>query len=158
MIGFDFSGDVAGFGLHGELAANFMEKSDDYQQLLVGSDYTLNNGLFLMTEYYYNGKGKQSDTDYDVNSWMDMFGVYGENLGQNYIYSGLSLPTGDYLTCSSFIIMNMNDKSAIIMPWFDVLIGNDITLTATAYIPIGSTTSEFGGYGYGGMFRVKAFF
>ena len=158
MAGFDFSGDVAGFGLHGEIASNFMEKSKDYQQLLVGSDYTLNNGLFLMAEYYYNGKGKKSDSEYDINSWMNMFGIYGENLGQNYLYTGLSLPTGDYLTCSNFIIMNLNDNSAIIMPWFDILVGNNITLTATVYIPLGSNSTEFGGYGYGGMFRVKAFF
>ncbi len=158
MAGLDFSGSIMGVGLHGEFAVNFMEKSKNYQQYLVGADYTLSNGLFLMAEYYYNGKGESASSDYTLNSWMNMLGSYGENLGRNYLYAGQSLLVGDYLTCSNFVIVNADDKSAIVMPWFDFLFGDNVTLTTSIFIPIGDSKSEFGGYGYGGMVRLKAFF
>jgi hypothetical protein len=158
MLGFDFSGSLAGIGLHGELAYNFIESEESYGQYLFGADYTFENGLFLQAEYYYNGKGSNSISDYSINGWMQMLGENGENMGQNYLYSGQSLPVGDYLTCSNFIIINFDDKSGLIMPWFDVLVGDNITITATGFIPIGENDSEFGGYGYGGMLRLKAFF
>lgn len=158
MLGFDFSGSILSVGVHGEASVNFMETSENFQQYLVGADYTFSNGIFLMAEYYFNGKGENSSSDYTMNSWMSMLGEYGENLGKNYIYAGQSLPIGDYLTYSNYVIVNTNDKSAMIMPWFDFLFGDNITLTNSIFIPLGESNSEFGGYGFGGIVRLKAFF
>ena len=92
LVGLDLSGSIFGAGLWSELAYNFKTENGggmDYGRYLVGMDYTLNNGLYFMTEYYYNEKGKEDYSDYNMNDWMWSFGQY----------PGLSDRQGYYMLC-----------------------------------------------------------
>jgi len=93
-----------------------------------------------------------------MNDWMAFMGPYGENLGRFYVYVGESMPIGDYITWSNFLLFNINDKSGMLYPWFDFSLGDNTVLNVVAYLPFGRKGTEFGEYGFGGMVRIRVFF
>lgn len=92
VAGGGFSGQLLGCGVWGEGAFHFREDQSDYSQWLVGVDYTLENGLYLMDEYYFNGLGKSNAASYQFGDWMRLLSAAGENLGRQYLYSGVRYP------------------------------------------------------------------
>jgi hypothetical protein len=162
LAGLDISGSLWGIGLRSESAYNFSAGHNggkDFGRYVAGIDYTFDNGLYLMAEYYYNGKGKNDYKEYNINDWMNSFGAYAENLGRQNLYIGQGFPPiTDNLTWTNFMLLNLSDKSGIIYPWFDLNLGDNSVLTLTAYIPFGKKETEYGGYGFGGMARIRAYF
>ena len=162
LVGLDLAGSVLGVGVWSELAYNFKTENSgakDYGRYVVGIDYTLNNGLYFMTEYYYNERGKEDYSTYDMNDWMWSFGQYAENLGQHYLNIGQGFPViGNNLNWMNFVMINLNDKSGIVYPWFNLSLGDNSEMAVTAYIPFGDSESEFGGFGYGGLVRLRIYF
>ena len=50
-------GEIAGAGIWAEGAWNQLEKNDDFAEFVVGTDYTFENGLYILMEYLNNGNG-----------------------------------------------------------------------------------------------------
>ena len=161
LIGFDFSGSLLGIGLWGEMAYKFSTSkggSRNYGNYVLGFDYTFQNGLYVMSEFYHNEKGKANYLDYNMNDWMAYMGPYAENLGRYYVYVGESMSIGNHITWSNFLLLNINDRSGMVYPWFDFSLGDNTVLNAVAYIPFGRKETEFGEYGFGGMIRIRVYF
>jgi hypothetical protein len=162
LIGLDLSGSIFGAGFWSELAYNFKVEDkggENYGRAVIGMDYTLNNGLYFMTEYYYNEKGKDDYADYDMNDWMWSFGQYAENLGKHYLNIGQGFPViWNNMNWLNFLMINLNDKSGIIYPWINLSLGDNSEMALTAYIPFGDEQSEYGGFGYGGLIRLRIHF
>lgn len=162
MVGLDLAGSVFGLGIYSELAYNF--KTDDkgrkdYGRYLVGLNYTLNNGLYFMAEYYYNERGKDDYKDYNMNDWMAYYGQYAENPGQNNLFIGQGFPTiGNNLSWTNYILLNLDDRSGMVYPWLTLSAGDNTEISATAYIPFGKKGTEFGGFGFGGLARIRIYF
>jgi len=162
LVGLDFSGSIFGAGFWSEIAYNFKTEDsggENYARAVIGMDYTLNNGLYFMTEYYYNEKGKDDYSEYNMNDWMWSFGQYAENLGQHYLSIGQGFPPiGNNLSWMNFVMFNLSDKSGIVYPWLNLSLGDNSEMALTAYIPFGDEQSEFGGFGYGGLARLRIHF
>jgi hypothetical protein len=162
IVGFDLAGSVLGAGIWAELAYNFKtgkKGGGDYGRYVAGLDYTLNNGLYFMAEYYYNEKGKDNCNDYDMNDWMQSFGQYAENLGRHNLFIGQGFPViANNLNWTNFVLLNLSDKSGMVYPWFTLSVGDNSEISGTAYIPFGKKESEFGGYGFGGLVRIRIYF
>lgn len=162
MVGLDLSGSVLGIGIYSELAYNFKSNdsgNENYGRYLLGLNYTLNNGMYLMAEYYYNEKGKKDYKDYTLNDWMASYGQYAENLGQNNLFIGQSFPTiGNNLTWTNYMLLNLDDKSGMIYPWLTYSAGNNTEISSSVYIPFGKKGTEFGGFGFGGLARIRVYF
>ena len=158
LWGGDFSGEMLGLGVWAEGAYNIMEISEDFGQYLVGTDYTFENGLYFMGEYYRNGLGKSEKDEYDFNDWLRLLSSKGENLGQDYIYAGEMYPVTELLSWSNYLILNINDKSGMLFPWFDYSLNDNTEIILVGYIPFGENRTEFGEFGRGGFVRVRVYF
>ena len=157
LFGVDFSGQVLGLGVWGEGARNVMEDSDNFGQHLLGADYTLENGLYLMGEYYKNGLGKTDKKHYDFNDWMRLLGDEGQNLGKDYLFFGERYPIGELWTWANYLVINLNDTSGVFFPWFDYSLGDNTELSFVGYIPFGKRETEFGEFGIGGFARIRVY-
>lgn len=182
MVGFDFSGALGSIGIWGEFAYNYYMDMDyknydllysgvfefpdnlrlfdrnDYQQYLLGADYTFENGLYFITEYYHNGLGKSAMTQYSFDNWLRLMGPDGENLGKEYFFIGQSYPFWELLNWSNYLIYNASDKSLIFFPWFTYSLNNETELIFSGYMPFGKELSEFGSFGSGGFLRLRYYF
>lgn len=158
LVGGDFSGGLFGLGFWGEGAYNKMEMSDNYGQYLVGTDYTFENGLYLTSEYYRNELGKSDKNDYTLADWVRLFSAEGENLGQDYLFAGQRYPISELWNWSNFALINLNDKSAVLFPWFDYSYNDNTEIMFVGYLPVGKKETEFGEFGYGGFARIRVYF
>jgi len=158
MFGLNFSGPVLGIGTWFEMAINKMEISPDFTQFVAGVDYTFDNELYLITEYFRNGKGKTDYKKYSFNNWMNLLGTKGENLGKDYLYLGGSYPITELIDWKNYIILNLNDESGMLYPWFDYSFNDNTVITLVGYIPFGKDETEFGSFGIGGFARIKVYF
>jgi hypothetical protein len=158
IIGADFSGELLGVGIHGEGTYTQNKIDDNYATGLIGIDYTSDAGLFMMSEYYFKGNGIGSAQNYGFSDWMRMLGSSGENLGKEYFYSGMGYPVTELTNASLYLIGNLSDKSIIFMPWLDTSVSDNVELIMAGYFPAGDELTEFGGFGNGGFFRIRAYF
>ena len=158
MLGADFSGSIAGMGIWGEAAYNFMESSKEYGQYLAGADYTFMNGLYFMVEYYRNGLGESTSDTYSFAQWMRMLGSEAENLGKDYLYIGQLYAIGELVNWSNYFMINLNDGSGMVFPWFDFSLNDNTTLILVGYIPFGKKGTEYGEFGMGGFARARIYF
>ncbi len=158
LFGGDFSGELFGLGFWAEGAYNKMKISEDYGQYLTGADFTFENGLYLTAEYYRNELGKSDKKDYALSDWMRLFSASGENLGQNYLFAGQRYPVSELWNWSNFALINLDDKSAILFPWFDYSFNDNTEIILVGYLPLGEKETEFGEFGYGGFARVRVYF
>jgi hypothetical protein len=158
LLAADASGTMKGIGVWFEGAYNDPEFTDSYSQFLIGADYTLESGLYLITEYYSNGKGVAGKTEYDLQRWMDFLGAAGENLGQHFLFVGQTYPLTDLLTGSNFTIVNLDDGSAVVYPYFEYSLSDNAVLTLIGYLTLGKSDSEFGAFGSGAILRGRLYF
>ena len=158
LFGGDFSGELLGLGVWGEGAYNQMEDSKNYGQYLIGIDYTFENELYVMAEYYKSERGESNKDHYDLNDWMRLLDADGENLGRDYLFLGERYPLTELWNGSTYLLANINDESGIIYPWFDYSFNDNTELNFVGFIPFGEKETEFGESGVGGFARVRVYF
>jgi len=157
LFGFSFSGALLGIGIWSETAFNKMSESEDYYQGIIGADFTFENGLYLMSEYYYNELGQQDENDYEFADWMNLF-TNGTNLGRDYFYLGESYSLAELIEWSNYIIVNLNDKSFTYTPWLSFSLNDNVDFDLTANIPYGNDDSEFSQFEENIAVRLKVYF
>ena len=157
LIAFSFSGALFEIGTWSETAFNKLSDSDNYFQGIIGADFTFENGLYLMSEYYYNGLGEQDESDYQFADWMNLF-ADGTNLGRDYLYLGESYPIAELIEWSNYLIVNLNDKSFTYTPWLSFSINDNVDFDLTANISYGNDHSEFSQFEENIAVRLKVYF
>jgi len=157
LLGFSFSGALLGIGIWSETALNKMSGSDDYYQGIIGADFTFENGLYFMGEYYYNELGEKDESDYEFTNWMNLF-TSGTNLGHDYLYLGESYSIAELIEWSNYIIVNVNDKSFNYTPWLNFSLNDNVDLDIIANIPFGEDDSEFNKFDANIAVRLKVYF
>ncbi len=158
QYGSDVSGQLFGLGVWAEAAYRTGNEIDDYLQLLAGSDYTFENGLYFMAEYYRNNNGQTDRDDYTFDDWANYLEGTSESLGRDYGFAMIQYPLTELMNGSFYASYNLNDGSAILYPWVDFTLGDNIETDIVLYIPIGSKNSEYGVSDVGGLLRIRAFF
>jgi hypothetical protein len=155
LLGLDFAGEVFyDIGWWGEIAVinpryDGMELSDTdslYLQVATGFDYTFDNEIYFMAEYYYNGIGETDYKDYDVNSLLRTSAGEMSGFAQNYLATMLSYSFLDNYKFSLFSITNLDDISDVIVPELEYIFHSNISMKLNSSIFIGSSSrTEFGG-------------
>ncbi|MGL1935646.1 MAG: hypothetical protein OCD01_11520 [Fibrobacterales bacterium] len=153
ITGFDLAGDIFdGIGIWFEGAyknrifsgQSIFETDSAYVDIDAGFNYTFDNGIMAMVEYYYNGLGKESASEYTSGDFMNMFSGEMTGLGQSYTLTSLSYDFLDFYKGSINSIMNVNDQSFTLLPILSYSWNSDVTLSVGANIFIGELESEFG--------------
>jgi len=159
MAGGDFSGELLGLGVWGEGAYNFMEMSDDYFEGLLGTDYTFENGFYLLNELYINGQGEADYRDYDFNDWMRYLTAETKALCRGQWYLFASCPATDLLTVGGSIVTSLSDGSLVLVPTIEYNASTNLDITFFGNIYIGEEGKAFSSaLGQGGLLRARYYF
>jgi len=155
LFGVDFVGEVFyDIGWWGEIAVinprysgmNFSDTDSLYLQIATGFDYTFDNEIYFMAEYYYNGVGDRDYKDYDVNSLLRTSAGEMSGFAQNYLATMLSYSFLDNYKFSLFSITSLDDISDVLVPELAYDFHENISMELNSSIFIGSSSrTEFGG-------------
>ena len=155
LLGVDFSGQIIGeIGIFGEgvfvnhkySGLEYTDIDSSYFQTTVGFDYTLDNGIYFMGEYHYNGLGKNDMDNYNVTDLINLYSGEMSGFGTNYIFFMAKYDFFDNYIFSINNLFNIDDKSGVIMPNLEYLFSEDISITINSSIFIGDRKkSEYGG-------------
>ncbi len=159
IVGFDFVGELLGFGVWGEGAYNIMENDGDFHEFIVGGDYTFDNGLYTLIEYHRNSQAKSNSEEYDLNDWMRFFTGEAKTISHDQVYSFVRYPVNDLLSVGSSFIVSISDKSAAIVPTIEYSLFENIDLTLIANFYTGEEGTAFSSsLGNGGFVRARVYF
>ncbi len=158
QFGADISGQLLGLGVWAEGAYRQSDDLDDYGQILGGMDFTFENGLYLMGEYYYNESGESTSDDYTFDDWTNLLEGVTESLGKHYGFAMIQYPLTEIVNGSLYTLYNASDGSAMLYPWIDFTLGDNIETDIVLYLPIGRDNSEYGTPDTGGMIRLRVYF
>lgn len=124
-VGLEFSGSLLGLGVWFEGNYNQMEIEKDFYRAVIGADYTLNNGLYVMGEVLYNERA-EADTPYPPHDWLAYL-AYGEPIVRWWYLAGLGKDISD-LTMGSLYIFATPDGSWVLNPRLDISIAQNADL------------------------------
>ncbi len=152
-------GEVFGLGVWSELTFNIMERSDDYFEGLAGLDYTFENGLYLLTEYYRNEQGKNDEQKYTLTDWLGFFIGETKVMSRDHLFLNIRFPATDLLTVSGSVITSLNDGSVVLIPTAEYNFSDNLDMTLMGNIYIGSEGKAYSDkLGSGGMVRLRLYF
>ena len=182
MAGTAFSADIAGMGLHGEYAYNrlnnpafsiqkpegikmpfFPEQTvrftsgEHYIEYLLGIDYTFDNSLFVMAEYFHSDFGKEKN-ELVFNDFIQYISGTTRSLNRDYLFFQAMYPVTDLTTSTAFIISNLNDQSTVLNFQLSTTLGNNIETDILGSWFVGDEDTEFGAQKAAARIRLKVYF
>ncbi len=165
MAGADMAGQVFDVGVWAEGAWNnpvydeYTKTDSAYFQADAGLDYTFENGLYVLGEYFYNGLGKNDPDKYSGNDLINMFSGEMPGFGRNYAMAGLRREFFIKYNFSVFSLTNISDGSFMLLPMVEYSFSDNISVELRGQAPIGDgKKSEYGSY-YGSLgMGVKGYF
>lgn len=102
LWGASTAGELLGLGLWAEYGYNRMQKSKDFYELVIGSDYTFDIETYVMVEYYRNSLGKMDYKQYTINDWMRFFATEQKAISRDQVYTYIQHPASDLLSVGAF--------------------------------------------------------
>lgn len=179
MTGADFSADIAGMGIHGEYAFNHLSHLNyiyepqfeiifsnnrpgnfslgHYIEYLIGLDYTFNNSLFVMAEYFHSDFGRKKE-DQTFNDFVRYLSGSTRSLGRDYLFLQAMYPLTNLITAGVFSITNIDDKSSALNLQFSTTLGDNVETDIMGSVFFGDPDTEFGIQKGAGRLRIKVFF
>lgn len=137
QAGLAFAGDAWLFGVRGEVVV----LSGSRQMLvMLGSDYTFDNGVGLSAEYFYNGLGQSRSANYD---WTSYYAGAIPALARDYLYLGTNKILDELTTVNFSLLANLNDESFIFYPSYARSLAQNLDIYLQASIVGGRVGSEF---------------
>jgi hypothetical protein len=159
MFGFDFNGELFGFGCWSENAYNKIKSSPAYWENVFGVDYTFSSGWYMMAEYFHSEIGEIKSDLYDFNDWLRYLSAEIKSLSRHQVYGYTLYPLTDLLNVGGSIIYGISDRSSLIIPTIEYSIDDNIMLTCFGSVYTGRDGSiSSHNMGPGGLIRLKAYF
>jgi hypothetical protein len=159
LFGGEMAGELLGLGVWSEFGYNIMTSHYDFWEAVAGTDYSLNDGTYLMAEFYHNGLGKDDYAEYDLNSWMRFFLAESKSVSRNNLYVYGEHPLTDLLTINNSIVTSLSDQSLALVPGLGYSLFQDVQLTVFISVNTGkSGTAYDSDQGSGGILRLRAYF
>jgi hypothetical protein len=159
LLGASTAGELFGFGVWAEYAYNWMEISEDFYELVVGTDYTFNFQTYLMIEYYRNTLGKTDSTQYSLNDWMRSLAMEQKSITRDQVYVFIQHPATDLLNVGVSTIYSLSDKSMALVPTLNYSFSDNVEIFAYLNFNFGAEGKVFSRkMGNGGLIRVRVYF
>lgn len=182
MTGVAFSAEIAGIGVHGEYAYNHLTSLDfhitsqdglipyilpddvsrftsggDYTEFLAGIDYTFENSLYILAEYFHSDFGKKND-ELVFNDFLQYLSGTTRSMNRDYLFFQAMFPVTDLITSTAFVISNLNDKSNVLNFQVSTTLGNNVETDLLGSWFMGDDDTEFGAQSAAGRLRLKVYF
>ncbi len=158
LYGGSIVGELAGAGLWIEGAWNQLENQEDFFEAAIGTDYTFENGLYIIMEYLRNENGVSNKENLDINHYLQYFNGETHSLMQDYLFGFLNYPLNDFIQVGLLGFGNLNDNSAAINPQILWNLFQDVDMTIMYSHFIGDNNSEFGVQDWGWRIRLRGYF
>jgi hypothetical protein len=159
LLGASTAGELLGWGVWAEYAYNWMENSEDFYELVVGTDYTFNFQTYLMIEYYRNTLGKTDYEQYNLNDWMRMITLEQKAISRDQIYALIQHPATDLMSVGISTIYSISDNSFALVPTLNYSFSDNVEIFAYLNFNFGKEGKVFArNMGNGGMIRARVYF
>lgn len=159
LFGLSTAGELLGVGTWLEYAYNKMEKSKDFYELVVGTDYTFDFETYVMVEYYRNMLGKTDYKKYNLNDWMRSYALEQKAVARDQLYTLLQHPVSDLITLGSSFIYSISDNSLAIVPTLNYSFSENMDIIAYLNTNTGKEGTVFSkNSGDGGIVRARIYF
>jgi hypothetical protein len=159
LLGGSTAGEVLGLGVWAEFAYNWMERSRDFHELVVGANYTFDVQTFVMLEYYRNTLGKANAGGYDLNDWMRFYAAEQKAIARDQLYLLVQHPATDLLEVGVQAAVCLSDSSLALVPTLRYFLSDNVDVFAYFNINLGKEGSVFArSMGEGGLLRVRVYF
>ena len=139
-LGLEFSGEFLGLGIWFEGNYNWMENEDDFPRAVVGLDYTLRSGLYLVMEGLLNGRG-EANAPYPVEDWLANI-AYGEPVGRSWVLAGIKYDLFELLS-GSIYTFSAPDGGFMVNPRLNYCLAQNADLTVFGAVTLGKDDSQF---------------
>jgi len=187
ILGADFVGELLGLGVWGEYAYNKVKIDDDekqayfnafasllslssfpyrpmqitqdYYELVLGSDYTFDFQTYIMCEYYRNTSAKSDYKRYNFNDWMQYLFAETKSITRDQVYLLVKHPITDLIDIGGSYIISLSDNSSAFIPMvtYNVFENVDLSLFGNYYFGK-KGTAYASNLGNGGIFRLRVYF
>ena len=134
-----------------------LDVDDNFGEVVLGTDHTLNNGLYLMCEYLHNSLGADKD-DLQFDHYMYNYSGETHSLMQNYIFVMGMYNLTDYIASSIVVFGNLDDNSYILAHQIDWEVFEDVVVGVWVSQSIGDEDTEFGIQNRAVRFKIRAYF
>ncbi len=158
LLGGSLVGEMLEWGVWLEGAQNTLAGDDDFDEVVVGTDHTFDNSLYVLFEYLHNGNGMAEKGELTFDAYVRSFSGETHSLMQDYGFLYLMHPSFDYVTLSAIAIANFNDGSGSFGPQIDWNIFEDTTVSCQSTWYIGADDTEFGLQDWGLRLRLLSNF
>jgi len=159
MLGGSTVGELVGLGVWAEYAYNWMAKSDNFYELVVGTDYTFDFQTYVMMEYYRNTLGKSDYKDYDINDWMRVLAAEQKALCHDQAYVFVQHPATDLLSVGLQTVYCISDNSVAFVPTLIYSLSDNVEVFAYLNFNLGKQGTVYGkNMGNAGLIRLRAYF
>jgi hypothetical protein len=154
-LGMELSGELLGLGAWLEGNYNWMQHDSDFTRFVLGIDYTLEDGTYLLAEALYNGRN-QLDRPYALEDWLANL-YFGEPIGTGWIMAGIRRDISE-LTLASIYLFATPDGSLLVNPRVDASIAQNADLVAFSAFTIGREDGAFPSGLYSLFCRMTVYF
>ncbi len=159
LLGGSVAGELWGLGVWAEYAYNWMEKSLDFCEMVLGLDTTLASQTYIMLEYYRNTLGKSGADAYDLNDWMRFFTAEQKSLTRDQLLVLAQHPASDLLDVGLQSIFCLSDGSLALVPTANYSFSDNVEIFAYLNINIGKEGTAYApSLGSGGLLRLRVYF
>jgi len=139
-LGLDFVGELFSLGVWLEGNYNWMELEEDFLRFVLGTDYTFNDGTYVMLEALYNGRSARRPP-YPTDDWLaNLF--YGEPVGPGWILAGVRRDISDFWSANMYVFLSP-DGSTLLNPRFDASLTQNIDLVLYGGLTLGDDQGSF---------------
>ncbi|MFH1941391.1 MAG: hypothetical protein ABIL68_04745 [bacterium] len=159
MLGFSTAGELFGLGIWSECGYNWMETSDDFYEIVLGTDYTFDSGTYIVAEFYRNTLGKPDEGDYTLNDWMRYLVQEQKTISRDQAYAIIQHPFTDLLTLGISTIYTFSDGSFALLPTLNYSPFENVEILTYINYYHGNHLAAFNkNLGNGGMIRARVYF
>jgi hypothetical protein len=159
LLGASTAGELFGWGVWAEFAYNWMESSENFYELVIGTDYTFDFQTYCMVEYYRNTLGKTDSSDYTLNDWMRLFAAEQKAISRDQVYVFVQHPVTDLMNLGLQGIFSISDSSFALVPTLTYSLSANIDIMAYLNLNFGKEGTIFSkSMGNGGMVRARIYF
>ena len=159
MVGVNLAGELLGLGVWAEAVAHRMDVAEDYEDWLLGLDYTFPGGTYVMAEAYRSGLGRARSTDYTLNDWMRFLAGEQKAMARDQLYALALFPAGDFVKWGVSAIAVLSDGSAALLPTLQWSAGENLEITAYGNVYLGGANDAYhANLGNGGLVRARVYF
>jgi len=159
MYGGDLVGQILGLGVWAEAGYNTLHNNPDFWDADFGTDYTLDNGLYILVEYYRDGRGKQNSDRYDLADWMNYISGVSKAISRDNLYLYGDYPATDFIHVNNSVITSISDASIALTPGLVYSMRENLELTVFLSFNTGKPGTAYASeLGNSGLARFRYYF